>query len=145
MKQFLRLSEPVGLALHAMALLAGKEDQWRSVRRLAEALQVSEHHLAKVMWRLKNTGLVESVMGPRGGYLLAKAAKQISLLDIYRATEGGFQAHDCLLKKRVCAGKKCILGDYMEVANNQFRDYLDRTKLSDLKDFNKSCKFFREE
>ncbi len=138
MKQLLRVSEAAGLALHAMALLAGKEDQWRSTRRLAEALQVSERNLARVMWQLKKSGLLESVMGPRGGYQLAKPGARISLLDIYEATEGRFPAHACMLKKRACAGKNCILGDYLEMANHQFRQYLAGTKLADFKDFHKA-------
>ena len=134
MRQSLRMSEQVGMALHAMAFLAGKEDQWRSVRRMAEALRVSELHLAKVMKLLRKERLVDSVMGPRGGYGLARESARISLLDIYEAVEGKFASCDCLLENSVCAGKKCILGDYLERSSHQFREYLARTKLSELKD-----------
>ena len=134
MKQILRISEPAGLALHAMAFLAGKEDQWRSVRRMAEALRVSERRLAPVMQRLRRERLVDSVMGPRGGYILARESDRISLLDIYEAVEGKFGSCDCLLGKSVCAGKKCLLGDQLERSDHQFREYLSRTKLSELKD-----------
>ena len=134
MKQILRISEPVGLALHAMAFLAGKEGQWRSVRRMAEALRVSERRLALVMHLLRKERLVDSVMGQRGGYLLAWESGRISLLNIYEAVEGKFASCDCLLENSICAEKKCILGDYLERSSHQFREYLARTKLSELKD-----------
>ena len=134
MKQVLSITEGGVMGLHAVAILASKEGQWRSTRKMAAALKVSEHHLAKVLQGLQRRGLIESVRGPRGGYMLAKDSNRISLLDIYQATEGEFSGHECLLRKRVCAGKKCILGDYLEIVNDQFRDYLAKTKLSEMKD-----------
>ncbi len=134
MRQMLKLSEPAGLALHAMAFLAGKEDQWRSVRRMAEALRVSERRMDKVMQLLRRERLVDSMMGPRGGYQLARKSGRISLLDIYEAVDGKFGSCDCLFGRSVCAGKKCLLGDQLERSNHQFREYLARTKLSELKD-----------
>jgi len=134
MKQVLSITEAGVMGLHAMAILAFKEDQWRSTRKMAAALKVSEHHLSKVLQGLRRQGLIESVRGPRGGYTLAKGSDRISLLDIYEATEGQFPGHGCLLGKRVCAGKKCLLGDYPGIVNDQFRDYLAKTKLSEMKD-----------
>ncbi len=134
MKQFLGLSEAGTLALHAMVLLSGRKNQWRSAGKLAQALKAPPSHLAKVMQLLKTNGLVDSVMGPRGGYTLARDSERISLLDIYEAVEGKFLSHECMMPKRTCSGKNCIFGDYLEINIRQFRDYLSRTKLSDLRE-----------
>lgn len=134
MKQILSITEAGVIGLHAMALLAFKEGQWRSVRKMAEVLKVSPHHLSKVLQGLRRRGLIKSVRGPQGGYYLAKPSNRISLLDIYQATEGNLSAHECLLGKYVCAGTKCIFGDYFGGINDQFRAYLAKTKLSAMKD-----------
>ncbi len=133
MGRILKLSEPGGLALHAMAFLAGKEDQWRSVRRMAEALRVSERRLAPVMQVLRRERLVDSVMGPRGGYQLARESSRINLLEIYEAVAGKIGWCDCLMGRSVCAGKKCLLGDHLEKSTRQMREHLAQTKLSELK------------
>ncbi len=133
MGQILKLSEPAGTAFHAMAFLAGKEDQWRSVRRMSKALHAPEDRLAKVMQLLHREHLVDSVMGPRGGYQLARASGRISLLDIYEAVEGKLGSCDCLMGHSVCAGRRCLLGGFLEQSTQRFREYLARTKLSEFK------------
>lgn len=132
MNQVLRISGAGTMALHALAVLAAKEDQWRSTRKLALRLGVSPHSLAVVLQLLQRQGIIRSVRGPRGGYMLAKDSHRISLLDIYQAVEGKFSPEECLLEKRVCPGKKCILGELLEITSRQFRDYLAKTKLSEV-------------
>jgi Rrf2 family protein len=120
------------LALHTMAYLASDPEGTHATREIAEELAVSEAHLAKVLQRLGRAGLVRSQRGPGGGFTLAKAPEEITLLQVYEVTEGPLTTPECLLGQPVCQGH-CILGDLLEGVGHQVRDYLATTRLSDLR------------
>jgi Rrf2 family protein len=126
------MSEAVSLALHAMALLARKQQEWLTNHAIAEKLSASGHHLAKVMHCLVRAGLVESVRGPTGGFHLTLPADQIKLLRIYEAVEGPISTCGCPLSRPVCSGTTCVLGDLVGVVHRQIRDYLASTDLTNL-------------
>ena len=52
---------------------------------------------------LKKAGLLKSVRGARGGYLLGRPASQISLIEILEAVEGGFAPFDCTEGQADCS------------------------------------------
>jgi len=52
---------------------------------------------------LKSKGLVKSVRGPRGGYLLAKTPAVITLYDLFRTLEGPGATVECLENKDYCS------------------------------------------
>jgi len=128
----LRVSEAASLALHGAAYLAQAGQTPVANKEMADALGVSEAHLSKVMQRLSKAGLVRSVRGPKGGFLLDTPADQISLLDVYEAIEGRLEDTSCLLGTPVCRGERCILGGLIERVNREVRTYLTRTRLSEM-------------
>lgn len=132
MNRIVKISDSAIIAIHALAVLAAKPEQWRSTGKLARSLGCSAHTLSMVMQTLQKRGLVKAVRGPRGGYMLAKNSERISLLEIYRAIDGESPSEDCWLKKRICPGKNCLLGDFPETMSDRFRDYLAKTKLSQI-------------
>lgn len=132
MATMLRISEAASLGIHAMVVIARDPDTVHSTRSVAEALGVSEAHLAKVMQRLTHSGLVNSVRGPKGGFALARPASEVTLLNIYEAIEGPFAPSGCLLKKPVCRGADCILGKLLVNVNREMQSYLSNTKVSDV-------------
>lgn len=50
--------------------------------------EIGAKYIEQLLARLKAAGLVKSVRGAKGGYLLARPADQITLLDIVTAMEG---------------------------------------------------------
>ncbi|MCF8064724.1 MAG: Rrf2 family transcriptional regulator [Desulfarculaceae bacterium] len=133
MQQLLKISEAASLALHTMGLLASRPGEQVPTRELAARLKVSEAHLAKVMQRLGRAGLVRSQRGPKGGFALERNPEDITLLEVYEATEGPLRERRCLLGKPMCNGN-CILGGLLERVGDEVRDYFSQTRLSDLKD-----------
>lgn len=132
MARLTNISEAVSLALHAMILLAGGGPRRFTNQEMADRLNASGHHLAKVMQRLVKVGLVDSVCGPQGGFLLGEPPEQISLLRVYEAIEGTLEEEGCLLREAICSGNDCILGEVLQSIHSQLRDYLDRTTLAAL-------------
>jgi Rrf2 family transcriptional regulator, nitric oxide-sensitive transcriptional repressor len=132
MENILKISEAASLAMHSVVYLASNSDAVASTNQIAEVFEVSEHHLSKVLQRLTKAGLVKSVRGPKGGFILAKDPEEINLLDIYTVIEGGIPNSLCLLKSNTCMGKTCILGDLLSKVNTEVARYLTNTKVSDL-------------
>ena len=130
----LKISDAANLALHAMSVLAATKGPGQaSVTRLAERLGVSEHHLAKVMQRLSKVGLVRSRRGPKGGFSLGRPADEILLMEVFEAIEGPIPERTCLLGRKVCKGDHCLLGDLIHSVNEQVREHLTRTRLSEMR------------
>ena len=68
-----------------------------SLRSVAERQEISEHYLEQLIAILRKAGLVRSVRGAQGGYVLSKQPSEIRIGDIVRAMEGPLVAVDCLL------------------------------------------------
>lgn len=132
MANILKFSDAVSLALHTVVLLAANGKRSMSTREIAAALYASEAHLSKVLQRLTRVGLVKSIRGPKGGFELTGDPDSTSLLSVYEAIEGQLEGTDCLLGKRLCDGKSCILGELLKSTNRQVREYLSQTVLSDV-------------
>jgi len=115
-----------------MALLANRGERRSTGQEIADILGGSVHHLAKVMQRLVRAGLVDSAVGPQGGFRLAKPAGRIKLLTIYEAIEGPLGETQCLLAKEVCEGNDCVLGELIQRLNREIHGYLQNATLATL-------------
>ena len=58
-----------------------------AARELAEAERLPGDYIEQILLRLRRAGLVESVRGARGGYLLARNPAAISVRDVMSASE----------------------------------------------------------
>lgn len=132
MSNILKISEAASLALHSTVLLASNVGKLMPTKEIASELHVSEAHLSKVLQRLSRMGIVKAVRGPKGGFTLGKPASEISLIHVYESIEGPLVIEKCLFDIPVCGMEKCILGGFLAVIERQFRDYLVKTKLSEL-------------
>ncbi|MED3562561.1 transcriptional regulator [Bacillus sp. MUM 116] len=59
-----------------------------SLKTIAQANDLSEHYLEQLISPLRNAGLVKSVRGAYGGYILADLPSQITSGDVIRVLEG---------------------------------------------------------
>ena len=84
----MRLSTLGRYALRAMVDLALHQDQGPVLRKeIAERQELSSSYLAQLFAKLGRAGLVTSVFGPGGGYVLGKNADEISAGDVLRAVD----------------------------------------------------------
>ena len=63
--------------------------------RIAETQRIPPKYLELIMLDLKKSGLLRSTRGPRGGYVLARPASEISFGEIVRAMEGPIALVPC--------------------------------------------------
>lgn len=59
-----------------------------SLKSIAQMHNLSEHYLEQLVSPLRNAGLVKSIRGAYGGYVLPKPPKEITAGDIIRVLEG---------------------------------------------------------
>jgi Rrf2 family iron-sulfur cluster assembly transcriptional regulator len=79
-----------------MVDLAQHDGQGPILRRdVAERQEISSDYLAQLFARLRRAGLVESVLGPGGGYVLAKRASEISAGEVLRAVDESLELVPC--------------------------------------------------
>lgn len=85
----MKLSEGVEWTLHACSLLALlPRGATLPTARLAEFFDLPPAYMAKHLQTLSRAGLLETTVGPRGGYRLARAPGRISVRDVVVAVEG---------------------------------------------------------
>ncbi|MBB5191470.1 Rrf2 family protein [Silvimonas terrae] len=98
-------SAGVEYGIHCLLFLVDEHGQSReaSVRDLAELQGVPLEYLAKVFTKLARAGLVAATEGVRGGFRLARAPEQISVLDIVAAIDGPKAIFDCREVRERCA------------------------------------------
>ncbi|UHA74308.1 cysteine metabolism transcriptional regulator CymR [Paenibacillus sp. 481] len=59
-----------------------------SLKSIAERNNLSEHYLEQLIAPLRNAGLVKSIRGAYGGYILAREPETVSAGDVIRVLEG---------------------------------------------------------
>lgn len=79
------LSKTAEYALRAVVCLAGRIGMPESADFLAERTKVPRRYLHRVLQDLVAAGLVRSRPGPGGGYELARAPEEVTILDVVNA------------------------------------------------------------
>ncbi len=93
-------------ALQAVLFLALKEEGERvTIKDLTKKLRIPYHFLGKILQDLTYKGLLTSGKGPRGGFALARPAREITLLQIVDAIDGMAFARTCVLGFPECSGE----------------------------------------
>ena len=128
----LKFSEAFVLGLHATALISKNSGDKISVAHISDDLKCSFAHLQKILQRLVKAGIIGSTRGPKGGYVLARDAQHIKLLDIYEAIEGQFKQCSCLFDTPVCQDNICILGTLTEDVNTHIWNYFTKNSIADI-------------
>ena len=87
-------------AMLELAMSSGKGPV--PLRDLASRQEISAKYLEQLLIPLKSAGLVKSVRGARGGYLLAREPEVISLYDVVRSLEGPLAPVECVEDPDYC-------------------------------------------
>ena len=92
----MKLSQGVEWGLHCVSLVA-LAPEGVPVRRelLAGHYGLPDAYLGKHLQSLTKAGVLRAIPGPKGGYLLAKPAAEITALDVVEAVEGTARPFIC--------------------------------------------------
>ena len=104
-----------------------------STRALAEQGEVSYQLACKLMQKLHSAGLVESDMGPKGGFRLRREPNAIGIVEVIEAIQGPLRLNRCLGGDGACCHQgKCPVRTKIAELQRQMDEYLSRVSLSDL-------------
>ena len=125
----MRLKSYTDYALRVLMHLAAKPDRLSSIAEIARTYRISHNHLMKVVHDLRKEGFLDAVRGRSGGVRLARPAAEITVGDVVRHTEAGFDLVEC---GSCVIAPACALTAALHEARSAFMTVLDGYSLADL-------------
>jgi Rrf2 family transcriptional regulator, cysteine metabolism repressor len=103
------------------------------VKDVAARQGISERYLEHLFLSLKTAGLVRSVRGAHGGFMLKSSPDRIRLIDIIRVSEGPLALVECVVDAGVCPrSSKCAARDIWSELQCAINEVLRSKTLQDL-------------
>ncbi len=130
------MSQKARYAVRAVLELSRREGTGPvKAAEIAKAQQIPVRFLENILWQLRSMGVLKSLRGKDGGYLLVKKSADLSVGELVRAIQGPVFAADCLDASRgvECALKSsCVLLPVWERGHKAMMDVYDSTSFQDL-------------
>ena len=106
-----------------------------ALRDVAKRQEISEKYLEQLVAPLTRAGLLKSVRGAAGGYLLTKSPAQYTAGEILRAQEGSLAPVSCADSAHPCEKEgRCSTAPLWRRIAQAVDDVVDNTTLQDLVD-----------
>jgi len=127
------LTRASSYALHAVAYMAAqKQNRPVASHLIAKARGIPERFLLKVLKPLVSARVLHSIKGPNGGYRLAKAASDISMLEVVEAVDGPIRGQAPLSQNEGDGALDRKLEKICDQTADQLRKHLQKVRLSEL-------------
>ncbi|MCX4186720.1 RrF2 family transcriptional regulator [Methylophaga sp. OBS4] len=120
-------------SIRVMMYLGLQRQSLVTIANIAQAYQISENHLTKVVHQLAQRGYVETIRGKGGGMRLAKEPKDINLGKVIRETEGESGLLPCMDGEgNCCITSACKLIRILHESQEALYHVLEKYTLADL-------------
>ncbi len=104
-----------------------------SRREVAEAMDIPQPFLGKIVQSLAKAGILLVRQGAMGGYELALPPERISLLMVVEAVDGEILVNECLSRPQSCCRSACCaVHRVWDTARTQLRETLNRASFAEL-------------
>jgi len=109
----MQITRQADYAVRAVLFLSGLENGQRApTSEIARKQHIPPSFLAKIVSQLSVAGVVQTSRGARGGVSLARAADDISLLEVVEAIDGPIMLNECVFDANACVfGDDCPVQD----------------------------------
>jgi Rrf2 family transcriptional regulator, cysteine metabolism repressor len=130
----MKLSTKVRYGVRAMVDLAiNQEERPVLVKAIAERQSLSKKYLESLLASLKTAGLLRSVRGAKGGYLLARPPEEITLEMVTNALDGPIALTDCIDAPDTCGrARDCATRELWRDLTEALREKLREITLAEL-------------
>lgn len=117
-------------------LAAHQEDGYISLKEISARQSVSKKYLEQIVPVYTASGILRTVRGPQGGYMLAESPSSYTVGDILRLTEGDLAPVPCAGQDPAeCErAEGCMTASVWKGLNQVITDYLDGMTLQDILD-----------
>lgn len=107
-----------------------------AARELSEEERLPPDYVEQILLRMRRAGLVESIRGARGGYLLAREPNRITVRDVMAACEHQTFEPNCTAHpvdpERCDPGSSCSIRPVWFALQRRIDDFLSGITLADL-------------
>jgi Rrf2 family cysteine metabolism transcriptional repressor len=90
-------------AMFELALHFGEEPV--SIKTIAEKQNISDYYLEQLFGSLRKAGLIKSIRGAQGGYILSRPPEKITVADILNVLEGPIEISECILDDEISCSR----------------------------------------
>jgi Rrf2 family protein len=107
------------------------------IKDIAKRQDIPERYLEQIITLLKNARYINTIRGPKGGVLLAKAPSKITIGEIVRLVEGPTSPITCVSRSahtRCSFEHKCVLKGVWKEVRDKINEVVDNTTYQDLVD-----------
>lgn len=111
-----------------------------SLKSIAERQNISDNYLEQVFSTLRKAGLVKSIKGAQGGYILGREASDITIGDILRALEGNLSVADYVREDENGDAEACIKMNVWDKIDESINNTVDSITLEFLANEYKAMK-----
>lgn len=131
----MKLSTRTRFGLRIMVQIAVEGDEFPVfARRIADTQDISQAYVDQILLPLRTGGLLRSLRGRRGGYLLSRPASAITVLDVVEVLEGPLSLVACLDEEEECErSPSCVTRRVWKGVANTIRETLGSITLEELK------------
>lgn len=100
---------------------------------LAEVQNIPERYLSKIAQELRRAGLIRSVRGAHGGYMLAREPSEIEIVEIVRCLDGSVAPTECVEDPGLCDNATgCVTRQVWTEVKDAIVTVLESVTLGDL-------------
>ncbi|MCE9552902.1 MAG: Rrf2 family transcriptional regulator [Planctomycetes bacterium] len=125
------ISQTAEYALRAIVFLA-RHDEPATTAEIASATRVPCGYLSKVMQSLCRSGMVRSQRGLHGGFMLVKAATELTVLDVVNTVDPLQRIRTCPLDLEAHAEQLCPLHRRLDNAVALVEESFQSTTIDEL-------------
>ena len=124
--------------LRALLEIAARPDEEPvTIRDISQRQQMSVTYLEQIFHKLKKAGIVKSIRGARGGYVLAREHHEITVNQIITALDGPIAISHCdfpEIREKSCVGPSvCVSRTLWKKLEDLIEDALSSVTLADMK------------
>jgi Rrf2 family protein len=104
-----------------------------SAREIAERRSIPPRFLEQLFVALRRGGIVSAIRGARGGFVLTRDPREISVLEVVEALEGGLETSVCDSEHAGCARSgACAAAPVWAKATATLREVFDSMTIAEL-------------
>ena len=108
---------------------AGESGKFVSISSVAKKNKISSKFLSQIANELKKAGMISAKEGITGGYMLAKSAKQIKIIDVLKTLDGELVMGECFEDDHEC---NCGGRDIWMDMKKQMEETISKKTVADL-------------
>ncbi len=104
-----------------------------TIKRISGQQDISVAYLEQVLNKLRRAGLIKSIKGPGGGYVLSRKPAEVTIGEILKEFEGPVAVASCLDPRKGCVrAENCVAYFLWKSLGEKIEAFLNTVTLKDL-------------